>query len=69
MFGNLHRGQTCAIALFYELNIMVRKPILHVSGGIYHVLLRGDGGGDIIFDVTRDSGLEIQHHASGKCIK
>ncbi len=29
---------------------MARKPRLHVPGGIYHVLLRGNGGQDIFFD-------------------
>ena len=28
---------------------MARKPRLHVPGGIYHVLLRGNGGQDIFF--------------------
>lgn len=29
---------------------MARKPRLHVSGGVYHVMLRGNGGQDIFFD-------------------
>ena len=29
---------------------MARKPRLHESGGIYHVMLRGNGGQDIFFD-------------------
>lgn len=29
---------------------MARKPRLHVSGGLYHVMLRGNGGQDIFFD-------------------
>jgi len=31
---------------------MARKPRLHLSGGIYHVILRGNGGQDIF--VTND---------------
>ena len=29
---------------------MARKPRLHVPSGIYHVLLRGNGGHDVFFD-------------------
>lgn len=29
---------------------MARQPRLHVNGGIYHVMLRGNGGQDIFFD-------------------
>jgi len=29
---------------------MARKPRLHVPGGIYHVLIRGNGGDDIFFN-------------------
>jgi hypothetical protein len=29
---------------------MARKPRLHVPGGLYHVVLRGNGGQDIFFD-------------------
>ncbi|PCI51137.1 MAG: transposase [Moraxellaceae bacterium] len=29
---------------------MARKPRLHLSGGLYHVMLRGNGGQDIFFD-------------------
>ncbi len=29
---------------------MARKPRLHVPGGFYHVILRGNGGQDIFFD-------------------
>jgi len=29
---------------------MARKPRLHVPGGLYHVMLRGNGGQDIFFD-------------------
>jgi len=29
---------------------MARKPRLHVPGGLYHVILRGNGGQDIFFD-------------------
>jgi len=29
---------------------MARKPRIHVSGGLYHVMLRGNGGQDIFFD-------------------
>ena len=28
---------------------MARKPRLHVPGGVYHVMLRGNGGQDIFF--------------------
>jgi len=28
---------------------MARKPRIHVSGGLYHVMLRGNGGQDIFF--------------------
>ncbi len=28
---------------------MARKPRLHVPGGLYHVMLRGNGGADIFF--------------------
>ena len=37
---------------------MARKPGIHVDGGIYHVILRGNGGEDIYFtngDRTRFS--------------
>ena len=29
---------------------MARKPGLHVDEGIYHVVLRGNGGKEIFFD-------------------
>lgn len=29
---------------------MARKPRLHLDGGIYHVMLRGNGGQDLYFD-------------------
>ena len=29
---------------------MARKPRLHENGGVYHVMLRGNGGQDIFFD-------------------
>jgi len=29
--------------------LMARKPRIHVAGGIYHVMLRGNGGQDIFF--------------------
>ncbi len=29
---------------------MARKPRLHLPGGLYHVMLRGNGGQDIFFD-------------------
>jgi len=28
---------------------MARKPRLHVPGGFYHVILRGNGGQDIFY--------------------
>ncbi len=28
---------------------MARKPRIHVPGGLYHVMLRGNGGQDIFF--------------------
>ncbi|MGD2063698.1 MAG: hypothetical protein PVF51_08975 [Nitrospirota bacterium] len=28
---------------------MGRKPRLHVPGGVYHVMLRGNGGQDVFF--------------------
>ena len=33
---------------------MARKPRLHIPGGLYHVILRGNGGNDIFFsDIDR----------------
>ena len=32
---------------------MARKPRLHLDGGIYHVMLRGNSGQDIYFDDDR----------------
>ncbi len=29
---------------------MARKPRLHVPGGLYHVMLRGNGGQEIFFE-------------------
>jgi REP element-mobilizing transposase RayT len=29
---------------------MARKPRIHILGGVYHVMLRGNGGQDIFFD-------------------
>ena len=29
---------------------MARKPRLHIPGGLYHVMLRGNGGQDIFID-------------------
>ena len=29
---------------------MARKPRLHVSEGVYHVMVRGNGGQEIFFD-------------------
>lgn len=29
---------------------MARKPRIHIDGGLYHVMLRGNGGHDIFFD-------------------
>ncbi len=37
-----------AILAYHPL--MARKPRLHVPGGLYHVMLRGNGGQDIFFD-------------------
>jgi len=28
---------------------MARKPRIHIPGGVYHVMLRGNGGQDIVF--------------------
>jgi len=28
---------------------MARKPRIHIPGGLYHVMLRGNGGQDIFF--------------------
>lgn len=37
---------------WYIYNLtMARKPRLHVPGGFYHVILRGNGGQDIFFSV------------------
>ena len=41
---------------------MVRKPRLHSPGGVYHVLVRGNGGQDIFFD---DDDLYRLTQASG----
>jgi len=29
---------------------MARKPRVHISGGFYHVMLRGNGGADVFFN-------------------
>jgi len=29
---------------------MARKPRIHLEGGVYHVLLRGNGGQALLFD-------------------
>jgi len=44
------RGQACIIALFGVIKSIARKPRIHIPGGIYHVLLRGNGGDDIFFN-------------------
>jgi len=31
------------------IGIMARKPRIHIPGGLYHVMLRGNGGQDIFF--------------------
>ena len=38
---------------------MARKPRLHVPGGVYHVMLRGNGGQDIFFDAEDRSHLYL----------
>ena len=56
------RGQACTIALNYPLPYywtMARKPRLHVPGGVYHVMLRGNGGQDIFFDAEDRSHLYL----------
>ncbi len=32
---------------------MARKPRIHYPGALYHVMLRGNGGGDIFFEYCR----------------
>ncbi len=34
-----------------NLPLMARQPRLHVEGGVYHVILRGNGGQDIFFSI------------------
>lgn len=46
------RGQVCVIELTIMLRMIantVRKPRIHIPGGLYHVMLRGNGGQDIFF--------------------
>lgn len=46
-------GQACAIVLLCRVvypHRMARKPRIHVPGGVYHVMLRGNGGQDIFTD-------------------
>jgi REP element-mobilizing transposase RayT len=31
------------------IGAMARKPRIHIPGGLYHVMLRGNGGQDIFF--------------------
>lgn len=31
---------------------MARKPRIHIAGGCYHVILRGNGGQDIFYEDT-----------------
>ena len=38
---------------------MARKPRLHVAGGVYHVMVRGNRGQDIFFDVQDRSHLYL----------
>ena len=38
---------------------MARKPRLHVAGGVYHVMVRGNGGQEIFFDVADRSHLYL----------
>ena len=42
---------------------MARKPRVHVPGGIYHVMLRGNGGQDIFFE-REDRGERMAHLAA-----
>ena len=55
---------------------MARKPRLHVAGGVYHVMVRGNGGQNIFFDTGDRShlylllqqGLErYEHRVHGFC--
>ncbi len=41
---------------------MARKPRLHVAGGVYHVMVRGNGGQDIFFDEADRSHLYLLLH-------
>lgn len=49
---------------------MARKPRIHLQGGVYHVMLRGNGGQDIFFDdedryhfyVLLQEGIARYHH-------
>jgi len=38
---------------------MARKPRLHVAGGVYHVMIRGNGEQDIFYDVEDRSHLYV----------
>jgi putative transposase len=53
---------------------MARKPRLHSPGGVYHVMLRGNGGQDIFFDdddrhrfyLLLQEGIARYHHRLSK---
>ncbi len=38
------------IGINYHTSLMARKPRLHIPGGLYHVMLRGNSGDNIFFD-------------------
>ena len=55
---------------------MARKPRLHVPGGVYHMILRGNGGQDIFFEdenryhvygLLHQGGERSRHRLLGFC--
>jgi len=56
---------------------MARKPRLHIPGGLYHVMLRGNGGDDIFFDnedrfhfylLLQEGVMRFGHRIHGFCL-
>jgi REP element-mobilizing transposase RayT len=56
---------------------MARKPRLHVPGGVYHVMLRGNAGQDIFFtdedrlhlyDLVEEGTARFAHRVHGFCL-
>jgi REP element-mobilizing transposase RayT len=46
---------------------MARKPRLYVSGGLYHVMVRGNGGQEIFFDEADRAHLVVLLQQSIEC--